>query len=196
MRGPANRSGRGLVTVLTITAGAIGAALLAVYALSSWQLDRRVDAPLVPLRVAGPPDLVEGERMARIVGRRDGCHGRRGEGGVEAIDGIVRHSAPTLTPVLRAYPDDELVRLIRYGVKRDGRSAVGMPSATLWALGDRDLANFIAHPRLPTCSGWRTPPSRTRKLPGSTSSCARSAAACPDRRRARTVALLRPAGDI
>lgn len=60
---------------------------------------------------------------------------------------MFRHTAPTLTQVLPGYSDEELVRLIRYGVKRDGTSAVGMSSFTLWALGDRDLANIIAHLR-------------------------------------------------
>ena len=45
------------------------------------------------------------------------------------------------------YSDEELVRLIRYGLKRDGQSAVGMISYTFWALGDQDLANIIAHLR-------------------------------------------------
>jgi cytochrome c553 len=56
-------------------------------------------------------------------------------------------TAPTLSQVLPQYSNDELVRLIRYGVKRDGRSALGMISYTFWALGDQDLTNIIAHLR-------------------------------------------------
>ncbi|HEX9708078.1 MAG TPA: cytochrome c [Steroidobacteraceae bacterium] len=49
--------------------------------------------------------------------------------------------------MLPLYDDQELVRLIRYGVKQDGRSAVGMIPHVFWPLGDRDLANIIAHLR-------------------------------------------------
>jgi cytochrome c553 len=139
----AHAIGLGLVAVLTIACIGIGT----VYAISEWKLGRQYHAPLVPLRTSAPPDLVEGERMARIVGCWDGCHGRTGQGGHEEIVGINRHTAPTLSDVLPHYSNDELVRLVRYGVKRDGRSAVGMTSYTFWALGDEDLANIIAHLR-------------------------------------------------
>ena len=86
-------------------------------------------------------------RMAKIVGCWAGCHGMEGEGGFETIEGIVRHTAPTLSQVIPLYRDDELVRLIRYGVKKDGTSAIGMISYTFWTLGDQDIANIIAHLR-------------------------------------------------
>jgi hypothetical protein len=38
-----------------------------VYGISEWMLHRPYDAPLSRLRVAAAPDLIEGERMARIV---------------------------------------------------------------------------------------------------------------------------------
>ncbi len=85
--------------------------------------------------------------MARIVGCWDGCHGRVGQGGHEEIREIVRHTAPTLSQVVPLYTDEELARLVRYGLKRDGTSAIGMISYTFWALGDQDLANIIAHLR-------------------------------------------------
>jgi cytochrome c553 len=138
-------------------AGIVGLATLplaGIYASSEWKIRRPYDAPLVPLRAREHVDLAEGERMARIVGCLAGCHGPDGEGGREQIAGIVRHTAPTLSDVLPRYSDAELVRLIRYGVKRDGRSAVGMISYTFWPLGDEDLADIIARlRRLP-----RSPP--------------------------------------
>jgi cytochrome c553 len=134
---------RGLVIVATVAGAGVGVA----YGTSEWKLRRSYDAPLAPLRVTRAPDLAEGERMARIVGCWNGCHGMTGQGGHEAIVGIVRHTAPTLSQVLPRYSDEELVRLIRYGLKRDGKSAVGMISYTFWALGDQDLLNIIAHLR-------------------------------------------------
>lgn len=142
------RSSRQLIGLsLTVAAGAAGLAIAVVIGVSEWKLRRPYEAPLLPLRVNAPPDLAEGERMARIVGCWNGCHGDRGEGGTEHIKGIFRQTAPTLSDVLPSYTEEELARLIRYGVKRDGRSAVGMSSYTFWALGDQDLANIIAHLR-------------------------------------------------
>jgi cytochrome c553 len=140
-------SARGIIVTLSTIAVLLGAGAGVIYGLSQQILDRPYEAPLVPLRPPSRPDVAEGERMARIVGCWDGCHGRRGEGGRQEISGIVRHTAPTLSQVVPLYNDAELVRLIRYGVKRDGKSAVGMTSYTLWALGDQDLANIITHLR-------------------------------------------------
>ena len=126
------------LAVLAVTA------LIVVWGISEREMHLPREAPLVALSPATPPDLAEGGRMARIIGCLEGCHGRNGEGGHEEIEGIVRHVAPTLSQVLPDYTDDELVRLVRYGVKRDGKSAVGMISYTFWALGDQDLANVMA----------------------------------------------------
>ena len=138
---------RALVLCVATFASLVILSLATIYAISEWRLRRSYDAPLAPFRSRGPIDLAEGERMAKIVGCWAGCHGPQGEGGKEQIRGVVRHTAPTLSEVLPRYNDEELVRLIRYGVKRDGRSAVGMISYTFWSLSDEDLANIIAHLR-------------------------------------------------
>jgi cytochrome c553 len=132
----------GAVAALLVVAG-IGA----VYGVSEWRLRRHYDAPLNPLLASKTVDLAEGERMARIVGCWDGCHGRTGQGGHVEMADVVRQTAPTLSQVLPQYDDEELVRLIRYGLKRDGHSALGMSSFTFWTLGEQDLANIIAHLR-------------------------------------------------
>jgi cytochrome c553 len=118
-----------------------------VYAVSEWKMRRSYDAPLVPLRAVDPADPVAGMHMAKVVGCWAGCHGKVGEGGFEEIEGIHKSAAPTLSQVLPQYSDEELVRLIRYGVKRDGGSSIGMISYATWPLGDQDLANIIAHLR-------------------------------------------------
>lgn len=129
----------GLAAVLAVAAG-----FAFVWVMSEREIRVQREAPLLALHAPSAPDPVEGKRLARIIGCLDGCHGRDGEGGYEEIAGIVRHVAPTLSQVLPGYSDAELARLVRYGVKRDGRSAVGMTSYTFWALGDQDLANVIA----------------------------------------------------
>jgi cytochrome c553 len=139
--------GRWFIFGLAIVSILAAAAVATIYGLSESKIRRHYEAPLAPLRSSAPPDLKEGERLAKIVGCWDGCHGRTGQGGHQEIAGIVRHTAPTLSSVLPGYSDDELARLVRYGLKRDGRSAVGMSSYAFWALGDQDLANIIAHLR-------------------------------------------------
>lgn len=118
-----------------------------IFGLSEWRMRRAFEAPLVPLHAARPADPVAGEHWARLVGCLSGCHGDEGEGGREHIEGIVTHTAPTLSDVLPSYSDAELARLIRYGVKRDGRSAIGMTSYTFWPLGDREIADIVARLR-------------------------------------------------
>jgi len=139
--GPARSIASSLLIAATY---AVVAAFASVYGISEWKMRRSHDAPLALLAPAITADPVEGERMARIVGCLSGCHGREGQGGFEEIEGIHRRTAPTLSEVVPQYDDPELVRLIRYGVKRDGKSAMGMASYAFWPLGDQDLANIIA----------------------------------------------------
>lgn len=141
------QTSRVLLRVLGAVAGVTVLILGYVYGVSEWKMRRAYDAPLAPLRPQAAIDAIDGKRMAKIIGCWNGCHGPEGEGGVESIKGIHRNTAPTLSQVLPFYSDEELVRLIRYGVKRNGRSAIGMISYTFWPLGDQDLANVIAHLR-------------------------------------------------
>ncbi|MGH9792620.1 MAG: c-type cytochrome, partial [Candidatus Acidiferrales bacterium] len=128
--------------------GAVGILFLGyVFAVSEWKMRRSYDAPLVSLRPEKPPNLAAGRHMAKIAGCWAGCHGKEGEGGFESIKGIHRSAAPTLSQVLPEYADEELARLIRYGVKRDGKSSIGMIAYATWPLGDQDLADIIAHLR-------------------------------------------------
>jgi cytochrome c553 len=115
-----------------------------VFAVSEWKMRRSYDAPLVPLHPAKPPDLVAGGHMAKVAGCWAGCHGNVGEGGFESINDIHRSAAPTLSQVLPQYSDEELVRQVRYGVKRGGKSSIGMIAYATWPLGDQDLADIIA----------------------------------------------------
>jgi mono/diheme cytochrome c family protein len=119
-----------------------------VFAGAEWILRRRHDVALQPLPPA-PPGISseEGRRRAVLIGCLQGCHGPDGEGGFEEAQGIFKATAPTLTSVLADYGDAELVRLVRFGVKRDGRSAVGMPSATFYPISDEDLAVIFRHLR-------------------------------------------------
>lgn len=132
---------------LGLSAAAVALFFCYVYGVSEWKMHRTYDAPLVPLRAQAPIDPAAGMHMAKVVGCWAGCHGKEGQGGFESIKGVHKSAAPTLSQVVPQYSDEELVRLIRFGVKRDGKSAVGMISYGTWPLGDQDLANIIAHLR-------------------------------------------------
>lgn len=86
--------------------------------------------------------IEEGARLARVFGC-SGCHGEAGDVLFEEPN-VGRLIAPNLTRVAADYSDDELVRLIRRGVKRDGTSIVGMPTGALTLIADDDLAAIIS----------------------------------------------------
>ena len=131
-----------LKLIATVIVAGIGF-VLAMYTVSEWKINRIYDTPLVEPDFNFELDANSGERMAKIVGCWAGCHGIRGKGGIEEVSGLWRLTAPALGSVIPDYSDAELVRLILHGVKRDGRSAIGMTSYSFWPLGDSDIANII-----------------------------------------------------
>lgn len=112
---------------------------------SEWIIERGHAAP--DDRIAVPRDpaaVAEGGRLATLAGCR-GCHGRNGEGRVWASDRLTGTIAPpALARKLAGYSDAELVRLIRYGVKRDGGALFLMPTQALRSWADEDLGRIIA----------------------------------------------------
>lgn len=115
---------------------------------AEWKLHRTHGIPLTPLKAElKSVDYTEGERLSKIVGCWAGCHGKTGLGGSIDMDGYYTVTAPNLNSVVPRYSDPELARLIRYGIKRDGSSALGMISYTFYPLSDEDLINIIAHLR-------------------------------------------------
>jgi hypothetical protein len=119
-------------------------AAVGIFAGSEWILRRRHNVALGPQPATTTrTDTAEGRRRAVLLGCLKGCHGPEGEGGEEKAPGIFSVTAPTLTAVLPEYSEPELVRLVRFGVKRDGTSAVGMPAGTF-------LSETFAGAGLPT----------------------------------------------
>jgi mono/diheme cytochrome c family protein len=89
--------------------------------------------------------LFEGERLARVRGCFGGCHGERFEGQVFFDEpGVARLVAPNLTQAAARWSDPELVRIIRYGVRPNGRSVFSMPAHTFRALSENDLGAILA----------------------------------------------------
>jgi cytochrome c553 len=139
-------------TVLLRTVVALGAIALlvgaSIYGASEWMVRREHAIPLEPfVSLPTTAEMTEGHRLAILVGCLKGCHGPEGEGGKVEAPGVFKITAPPLSSVLPSYTDPELVRLVRFGVKRDGVSALGMPAGTFFPLGTGDLAQIIAHLR-------------------------------------------------
>ena len=129
-----------------------GLALLVVVAgvivgwLGGRPLSRTWDVEVEPIEIpSDSASIAEGARLARIEGCRS-CHDDGLTGGFAFADDLLlgRVVTANLTRVLPEYSDVELVRLLRYGVRRDGTSAVVMPADMFVHLSDEDLGRIIA----------------------------------------------------
>lgn len=144
--------GRGVLAVFLLLVVAAGV----VYALSERMIRQTYDVPAAAIAI--PTDsaaIAEGERLARTRGCYSGCHGEAAEGGLFIEDRLLGSiDAPDLTRAARALTDEQLVRVIRHGVRADGSSVFVMPSADFYHLTDDDLGAIVAFLRsLPPTDG-------------------------------------------
>jgi mono/diheme cytochrome c family protein len=123
-------------------------AIAVVYVVSEAVLARTYEVPLRTLALPGDDAaLAEGRRLASLHGCIDGCHSASRAtdtaGDMGAPAGW-RVTAPGLQRALAGYDDAELVRLIRHGVRRDGRSVFSMPADVHSEISDDDVARIVA----------------------------------------------------
>ena len=134
--------GRGLLAIVAVLA--VG--LIVAYAVSSRTLNRSYDVPLAEFSI--PTDsasIVEGERLARIAGCFNGCHGEAAEGDLfvdSPLFGTVK--SPDLTRAVESMSPAELERAIRGGVRANGKGVMIMPSPSFYFLTDEDLGAILA----------------------------------------------------
>ncbi|MEP9357749.1 c-type cytochrome [Sphingomonas sp. KR3-1] len=125
----------GIVVVLTAI----------LYGGSQWVIGRSHAVPVD--HIAIPTDaaaIAEGGRLATIEGCR-GCHGPESQGLVWSSDLLGGTIAPpAIARKIASYSNDELVRLIRYGVKKDGSTLFIMSTGAHRNLADDDLGKIIA----------------------------------------------------
>src|SRR5262245_36517806 len=121
---------RWVIRILGGVAALLVLLILGLYIGSEVVLRRRFSAPLVSIAVPTDSATVEyGERLARVRGCLGGCHGERLEGKVFFHEpGVARLVAPSLTAAAARYSDAELARIIRHGVRPNGRGVFGMPA--------------------------------------------------------------------
>lgn len=128
-------------TAIAIAALVVGA-FVSLYAASEWRLARTYNAPAITLRTGHSASASRGERWSKIFGCQ-GCHGANGHPLIDrpAFGVLI---APNLTRVAGEYSDRELAVVIRTGIKRDGTSAIAMPSDAFSSMADEDVADIIA----------------------------------------------------
>ncbi len=135
---------RGMVVVMSLAIVAVTLAYLDTGRRLArvWQVEVRPP----PLPAVSAEMLARGEHVATIRGCRE-CHGQDLEGGVVVENAVVgRVVAPNLTAGrggIGPLSALDLVRAIRHGVGRDGRTLVVMPSFEYYHLGDEDLAALL-----------------------------------------------------
>jgi mono/diheme cytochrome c family protein len=133
----------GRVVVALVGIVVVLAAVL--YGGSEWIIRRSHAVPLE--HIAIPKDaasIAEGGRLATIEGCR-GCHGPNSQGLVWSKDFLGGTIAPpAIARKIAGYSDDELVRLIRHGVKKDGSTLFIMATQAHRNIADDDLAKIVA----------------------------------------------------
>ena len=136
----------------------LGAALAATACGSPEAAERESKAQAPPTAFDGAlvhdaaAKRAHGERLSRVLGCR-GCHTATLEG--QDFYGV---PASNLTREIRKYDDAQFHRLMREGVRLDGRELWLMPSEIFQYLGNEDMAALIAHLRTLAPSGPPTPP--------------------------------------
>ncbi|HVU01872.1 MAG TPA: c-type cytochrome [Polyangiaceae bacterium] len=103
-------------------------------------------------RSTDPAVIARGKHLAEAVAScatRD-CHGNDGAGGkLLEIGPIGNFQGPNITPagIAAVYTDGELARLVRHGIKKDGRTVRFMPVGDFTWLSDADVVAVISFVR-------------------------------------------------
>jgi mono/diheme cytochrome c family protein len=133
---------KGLIGVIVAALGAC----FYVYVSNVRMLEHRYPVVPVPMPTASGSDAVQrGKRLADLTGCTD-CHRQDLRGGVFIDEGWMygRYHASNLTLKAQLYSDEDLARIVRLGVRPDGRGMVAMPSFGFVRLTDREMADIIA----------------------------------------------------
>jgi cytochrome c553 len=121
-------------------------AVAILYIWSAAILGKKYDVPLTSHPI--PTDagsIQEGGRLVRLEHCTD-CHGGELTGRVcDTIANTALLAAPNLTLINSSYSGEEMERVIRHGVKRNGTSVFFMPSNMYYELKDEAVAKIIAY---------------------------------------------------
>jgi mono/diheme cytochrome c family protein len=141
-------------------------ALAVIYGVSEYRLHETFDIAAAPVDVPTDSAGLALGRHIFVTRGCTGCHGDNLAGEVFFDDPMIaRLVAPNVTKAIRTYSDPELARLLRHGVRPNGRGVAVMPSSMFYHLDDADLGALIAYLRtLPEQKGGDLPPTKLRIL--------------------------------
>ncbi len=141
----------------------IPTAMLVLGLVGFYKLNERHNNPVANIQVAGTPaQIARGEQLAHLCAK---CHTSDGQLPLSGVNFLAKFAgpplgtlyAPNLTPSgnIKDWTDGELIRAIREGVHKNGRSLLIMPART--ALSDDDVQALVAYLRTQPATGGPTP---------------------------------------
>jgi mono/diheme cytochrome c family protein len=139
---------------------------VAIYGVSEYRMRQTFDIAAAPITVPTDSSAIAAGRHILETRGCAGCHGPGLSGKVFFDEPwLARLIAPNVPKAIRAYSDPELARLLRHGVRPNGRGVAVMPSSMFYHLDDEDLSALIAYLRtLPETEGKQLPPNSMRLL--------------------------------
>lgn len=143
----------------------IPTALLILAIIGFYKLNRRFDNPVSEIQVARTPaQIARGEKLANIC---VSCHTPGNQLPLSGSNFAVKFEfpplgtlyAPNLTPSgnIKDWTDGEIIRAIREGVHKNGRSLLIMPAANFRNMSDEDVQALVAYLRSQPATGGPTP---------------------------------------
>ena len=133
--------------------GLLAIAAIAIYVISEAKVNQTYPRPAVSLTIPTDAASIErGRHLATAVSVCVDCHGPSLAGGVVVDDpAIGRIAGPNLTRgkngLGNVLTDEDMARVIRFGILPDGKSVRVMPADDYIGLSDDDLAAIIAYVR-------------------------------------------------
>jgi len=143
----------------------IPTALLVLALIGFYKLNQLYNNPVANVKVAGTSaQIARGEKLANIC---SSCHSAGNELPLSGSNFAAKFDfppvgtlyGPSLTPGgdIDEWTDGELIRAIREGVHKNGRSLLIMPSENFRYLSDADVQSLVAYLRSQPRTGRRTP---------------------------------------
>jgi cytochrome c553 len=132
----------------------------------SYLFHQKYDRPVANITVERTPErLARGEKLAHVC---VGCHATNGQlplSGQNFGEGgppIGTFYAANLTPAgeLKDWTDGEIIRAIREGIHKDGRSLIIMPAGAFHTMSDDDVQSLVAFLRSQPATEPATPPTQ------------------------------------
>jgi cytochrome c553 len=152
-------------TILAVLLTVISAAVLLLALVGFYKLNQHYANAVVEVKVAGTPaQIARGQRLAHICAS---CHSDSRQPPLSGLNFVAKFAlppvgtfyAPNLTPSgnIQAWTDGEVIRAIREGVHKNGRSLLIMPSANFRNMSDDDVQAVVAYLRSQPAIGGPTP---------------------------------------